>query len=678
MGLFDFFRQKKDKKESITAENPAGNLKRGGGMATSNDEWWFMLFYGEGSIGEITITGYKAEERILSIPSVIYFDSKNIPVTKINGFIPSNKNGIAAIRNQLEVGIFSGRNVTEIIIPDSVRTIGYCAFSENVLENVFIPESVTLIDYFAFYKNRLKQIHIPESIKKINSNAFVGNPLEKIIIGADVELSVNTDQSSFSKEFDSFYSLNSKKAGVYTFDKGKWEFHEFSKNDIISKPEIEAKIDFIDIIAIKPLLKDNRKILRIDLAYDLFTFQQGVFIVGIKIKDSDGFSICSYKIKQGKRCLYCELFMEEIAMRYGGKHDIEEPFSFLFLIGKDYESQPILQKEYKMPIDDFNAILEKWGEKQLSVNTTVKTDTLSFNNWDDFISAVNKSEEADDVITARSIMNNYPVQFWFYIIFKKYFNEKSGYKYPPFNFTKYTVLLAKKYKETGYKPSGFISAMLPKNYSYYPDYIIRENNQVARMASPFDGGLKEVFSFLKGRMVRGDQETAQAVYDAIIHYAHDIPVVSYFFSLPYLTAINTTSSFEEKITELDRSILTGLEIFLHYVYDALGSGESITDEFLTGIITPYFILEKEINDLSVNTATGGVLYNPNAESDLQRTIMSQMMNKSITSGSGEKRKTEIDKIIRNKDVWICGRCDTENNLKLDFCKKCGKEFNPPL
>jgi len=45
------------------------------------------------------------------------------------------------------------------------------------------------------------------------------------------------------------------------------------------------------------------------------------------------------------------------------------------------------------------------------------------------------------------------------------------------------------------------------------------------------------------------------------------------------------------------------------------------------------------------------------------------------------RKTPVleeDKINRDQEIWICGRCDTSNDFVLDYCEKCDKEFNPPL
>ena len=34
-----------------------------------------------------------------------------------------------------------------------------------------------------------------------------------------------------------------------------------------------------------------------------------------------------------------------------------------------------------------------------------------------------------------------------------------------------------------------------------------------------------------------------------------------------------------------------------------------------------------------------------------------------------------DKVFRDDDIWVCGKCDTKNNLELDYCKNCNKEFN---
>jgi ribosomal protein L40E len=39
---------------------------------------------------------------------------------------------------------------------------------------------------------------------------------------------------------------------------------------------------------------------------------------------------------------------------------------------------------------------------------------------------------------------------------------------------------------------------------------------------------------------------------------------------------------------------------------------------------------------------------------------------------------EEDILRRSLEIWICGRCNTANDFDRDFCKKCRKEFNPPM
>jgi len=35
-----------------------------------------------------------------------------------------------------------------------------------------------------------------------------------------------------------------------------------------------------------------------------------------------------------------------------------------------------------------------------------------------------------------------------------------------------------------------------------------------------------------------------------------------------------------------------------------------------------------------------------------------------------------DKVFRDRDIWVCGSCETDNELTLDNCKNCGKEYWP--
>ena len=106
---------------------------------------------------------------------------------------------------------FAGNSLTSVVIPDSVtkfsdeqqfrdnkltyvtlsknlKEISGGAFSGNQLRSVDIPNSVTLIDDSAFQDNQLESIEIPNSVTYITNAAFLGNQLSSVKIPDSVTL----------------------------------------------------------------------------------------------------------------------------------------------------------------------------------------------------------------------------------------------------------------------------------------------------------------------------------------------------------------------------------------------------------------------------------------------------------------------------------------------------------
>ena len=73
-----------------------------------------------------------------------------------------------------ECAFLECNSLTSIIIPDSVTSIGVCAFAQcNSLTSINIPDSVTTIANHAFYNCKsLKSIKIPDSVTSIGDYAF--------------------------------------------------------------------------------------------------------------------------------------------------------------------------------------------------------------------------------------------------------------------------------------------------------------------------------------------------------------------------------------------------------------------------------------------------------------------------------------------------------------------------
>ena len=77
---------------------------------------------------------------------------------------------------------FAYNQLTSVVIPDSVTTIGSVAFAYNKLTSVIIPDSVTTIEYRVFFHNQLTSVDIPDSVTTIGADAFRWSQLTSVVI----------------------------------------------------------------------------------------------------------------------------------------------------------------------------------------------------------------------------------------------------------------------------------------------------------------------------------------------------------------------------------------------------------------------------------------------------------------------------------------------------------------
>ena len=86
--------------------------------------------------------------------------------------IPAEVNGVKLV--SIESSAFSSMSLGgwEVVIPDTVTSIGSSAFNASGIGKVNLPDGLKTIGSSAFYNNRLTEIIIPDSVTSLGSLAF--------------------------------------------------------------------------------------------------------------------------------------------------------------------------------------------------------------------------------------------------------------------------------------------------------------------------------------------------------------------------------------------------------------------------------------------------------------------------------------------------------------------------
>jgi hypothetical protein len=83
-------------------------------------------------------------------------------------------------------GAFQKNQLTEVILPVSLQSLGWNAFAENQLVSITLPASLQSIGRGAFQKNKISSLTIPEGVTVIGVDAFRDNPIVELVIPASL------------------------------------------------------------------------------------------------------------------------------------------------------------------------------------------------------------------------------------------------------------------------------------------------------------------------------------------------------------------------------------------------------------------------------------------------------------------------------------------------------------
>ena len=149
------------------------------------------------AIGSTTLASsvsYLNKEKIIASPLVNNLNKK--PEVKIiaellvdSPFAYKNITSVVIPDSVIIIGdyVFDGNKLTSVTIGNSVTTIGNYAFRENSLTSLIIGNNVTTIGSYTFCLNKLSSVVIPDSVTTIGGDAFSSNNLTSVTIGNGVK-----------------------------------------------------------------------------------------------------------------------------------------------------------------------------------------------------------------------------------------------------------------------------------------------------------------------------------------------------------------------------------------------------------------------------------------------------------------------------------------------------------
>lgn len=131
--------------------------------------------------GEIISCSYEDGGDII-IPDVL--DGQVVMGINATVFEYKNLTGVVLPSGLKSIGFYAfyGNNLKNIVIPNGVESISYCAFAYNQIESVLFPNGLLSIADKAFYNNIIVSLELPENINSVGNKAFSNNKINSLVI----------------------------------------------------------------------------------------------------------------------------------------------------------------------------------------------------------------------------------------------------------------------------------------------------------------------------------------------------------------------------------------------------------------------------------------------------------------------------------------------------------------
>jgi len=190
----------------------------------------------------IIITAYLGEEKDVVIPE--YLDSKKVTEIGAGAFQGKNLTSIIIPDSILIIqsNAFSDNQLKSLIIPNRVMTVGSNAFSDNQLSSVTISNSILFLDFSIFNNNQLTSVTIPENVRELRN--FSNHSLTSITFSG-VITGILYDKNIFG-DLTLYYAVNNRRAGTYTKTTDGWAFN----GNKIGEPAIIIMENAISVVSI--------------------------------------------------------------------------------------------------------------------------------------------------------------------------------------------------------------------------------------------------------------------------------------------------------------------------------------------------------------------------------------------------------------------------------------------